>query len=92
MSAETGGSPEETKKSQREVDPYRANREVERWLFGGQNIDDVIHGDVTPPAPRSDWREGAEVVGTIIYNEKERTVRYEGFGQENKESEPQVEK
>ena len=76
----------------KEVDPYRATRELERWLFSGQSVDAVIHGDVTPPPVRGNWRETAEVVGTIVYNHNERTVRYEGFGETPKEeSEPQAE-
>lgn len=82
----------ETAAPRPEVDPYRATRELERWLFSGQSVDAVIHGDVTPPPVRSNWRETAEVVGTIVYNHNERTVRYEGFGETPKdEFKPQAE-
>ncbi|MBI5045317.1 MAG: hypothetical protein HZC02_05330 [Candidatus Levybacteria bacterium] len=67
------------------VDPYRANRELERWLFGGVNIDDQPRPDQHGTsdtyeglyeAPQSSVSTKGEHFMTIVYNHQEGTVRY----------------
>lgn len=60
------------------VDPYRANRELERWLHNGINMDSMPRPDQrgasdtyerlpTAPSLPADWEDRAELIGTIIY-------------------------
>jgi hypothetical protein len=61
------------------VDPYRANRELERWLFRGVNREsmprpdqggtsDTYEGLPTTPQLSADWKDRTTHVGTIVYD------------------------
>ena len=81
MTQERGGAPEEAPKTVKEVDVGRANRELERWLGIDLNAPrEDQHGYdspkyKTPHVPR-DRREDDEVACVIVYNDKERTIKY----------------
>ncbi|MEK7605061.1 MAG: hypothetical protein AAB478_00905 [Patescibacteria group bacterium] len=50
-------------------DVYAANRELERWLYGGVNQDNDDRLPTTPGL-RPDWRDDAHYVGRVIYAEE----------------------
>lgn len=54
------------------VDPYRANRELERWLRNG-----VPEDQYRPRGLPADWMDRATVIGTITYNMETGDVTYE---------------
>lgn len=53
------------------VDPYRAERELERWLYYGEGGTHPLRGDLP-----SDWQNRATLVGTMVYNFEKETVEF----------------
>lgn len=70
MSCEDGKT-REGDETKTEVDVHRAFRELQRWL----HIDDQMRflgGDGIP----SNWKDHAKLIWKIVYNPKDRTVKY----------------
>lgn len=55
-----------------DIDPFRANRELERWLFNG-----AVEIQFRPRGLPADWKDRATRIGTIIYDFENEEVRYE---------------
>ncbi len=80
LADDTNPTPPEATPATRKINPYRAYRELERWLYGGVNVGDQPRPDqhgtsdtyerlYEPPYPAIEEGEG-ELLWTIVYTEE----------------------